>query len=86
MPKLKSKKTGKEIEVAEGNYIRKAAEELGVQFCCNIGMCGSCIIKIEEGEDNLTDLTQEEKDMDMNKKKRLACQCRMGKGDVVIDD
>lgn len=85
MPKLKSSKTGKEIEVEEGQYIRKAAEELGVSFACNIGMCGACIINIVEGEENLSDLTQEEKDMDMDKKKRLACQCRMGKGDVTID-
>ena len=86
MAKLKSVKTKKEVEVPDGNYIRRAAEELGVQFCCNIGICGSCAIDVVEGEENLTDLTQEEKDMDMNKKKRLACQCRIKKGKVVIDN
>jgi len=85
MPKLISKKTGKAIEVAEGQYIRRAAEELGVLFACNTGMCGACEMDVVEGEDNLSELTQEEKDLGMDKKKRLACQCRMGKGDVEID-
>jgi phenol/toluene 2-monooxygenase (NADH) P5/A5 len=85
MPKLKSLKTGEEIEVKEGQYIRKAAEEFGVNVCCNMGVCGTCKIDIVKGEYNLTDLTQEEKDIEMSSKKRLACQCRIKKGDVIID-
>lgn len=85
MPKLKSKKTGKEIEVKEGGYIRPAAEKLGVPFSCNVGTCGTCMIDVIEGKDNLTELTQAEKDLDRDKKHRLACQCRMKKGDVTID-
>jgi ferredoxin len=85
MAKLTHKKTGKSIEVEDGNYIRRAAEELGVPFCCNIGRCGACIIDILEGEENLSELTEEEKEMGMNKKQRLACQCRIKSGEVVID-
>lgn len=85
MAKLVSAKTGKSIKVDDENLIRRAAEELGVPFCCNIGTCGSCAIEIKEGEENLSGLTQEERDIDRDAKSRLACQCRIKSGEVLID-
>ena len=85
MAKLTSKKTGKSVEVEDGRYIRKAAEELGVQFCCNVGSCGSCMVDVVEGKENLSRLTQEEKDVEMDENRRFACQCRIKEGEVVID-
>ena len=78
-------KTQKSEYVKDGNHIQDACEKLGVNFCCSTGMCGSCKINIIKGEDNLTDLTQEEKDIDFNKKTRLACQSKIKSGKVVID-
>ena len=84
MAKLTSKKTNKSIDVEDNTFIRKAAEELGVQFCCNIGACGSCMVDVVKGEDNLSELTQEEKDINLDKKHRMACQCKIKSGEVVI--
>jgi len=85
MAKIKSKKTGKEVEVKEGEEIRDACFELGVFFGCRNGLCGSCMIQVEEGEDNLSELTDAEKVLERDKKNRLACQCKIKKGDVTID-
>ncbi len=85
MARLVSKKSGKSIEIKDGQYIRKAAEELGVAFGCNTGVCGLCAIKIIEGEKNLSKLTQEEKNLNKNSKNRLACQCKINKGEAIID-
>jgi len=85
MAKLTNKKTGKSIDIEDNQFIRKGAEELGVPFACNIGSCGSCAIDVVKGEKNLSKLTQEEKDLDRDKKHRLACQCKIKSGEVVID-
>lgn len=82
MPKIINKKTGQEIEVAEGENIKDACEKLGVPFGCQNGMCGTCMIKIESGEDNLSELTEEEEILERDIKNRLACQCKLKKGDV----
>ena len=42
------------------------------------------MIDIVEGQENLSELTQEEKDMGMNKTRRLACQCKIKSGNVKI--
>ena len=78
------KTDSKQVEVPDGFPIREAAEDLGVPFGCRSGLCGTCMIDIIEGEDNLSELTQEEKDMGMNKTKRLACQCKIKSGFVKI--
>jgi ferredoxin len=80
----KLKTLSRSIEVKVNSSIVKAAEELGVQFGCYQGVCGMCKISILEGENNLNDLTVEEKEMGMDKLNRLACQCKTKKGDVKI--
>lgn len=82
---LKSKKNKKEIEIKNGSSIKNSAEMLGVPFGCETGTCGTCMIDIKKGKENLSELTQNEKDLDRDKKHRLACQCKIKKGEVVID-
>lgn len=84
MAKLISGKTNNEIEIPRGESIKTYAEELGVPFGCNSGVCGTCMINIVSGEENLNDLTEEEKALKRDKKHRLACQCKIEKGDVKI--
>ena len=74
----------REIEVADGGDIRDAVEELGVPFGCFEGICGSCVIDILEGEENLTPVTPEEKDFELHEKKRFACQCQINQGLIKI--
>ena len=85
MAKLICKKTGVEKEIADGEKINAAAEEMGVLFGCEDGICGTCMINVVAGEKNLSDITQAEKDLERDLKNRLACQCKIKKGKVVVD-
>jgi len=85
MPKITNNQTGKSIELKKDEPIRNAIEKLGVPFGCEEGICGTCMIDILEGEDNLSDLTEAEKDLMRDKKHRLACQCKIKKGEVKFE-
>ena len=85
MAKLINNKTKQSKDIANGEKIKNAAEEMGVLFGCEDGICGTCMIDVVSGEGNLSELTQQEKDLERDKKHRLACQCKIKKGDVVID-
>ncbi len=73
-----------EEEIADGSDLTLAAEKLGVPFSCYVGYCASCQVEIVSGEENLTPKTQAEIDMELEPKIRLACQCRVKKGNVKI--
>jgi len=81
MPKIITK--DKEIEVEEGSDIADALKELGVPFSCEDGNCGTCMIEVEEGMENLSDRTESEQLMTFDNL-RLGCQCKIMKGDVKI--
>lgn len=85
MAKIILEKTNEEKEVLENDSIQEACEELGVPFCCKDGLCGTCMIDIVEGEENLSELTEEEHDLERDRKHRLACQCKIKQGNVKID-
>ncbi len=71
-------------EVPDNSPIMPPCEELGVAFGCNSGICGTCRIEVLEGMENLSEMTQAEKDMGLEGNERLACQCRILKGTVKI--
>ena len=67
-----------EMEVAEGEAIKSYCEEAGIPFACEEGLCGTCVIEVEEGMENLSEFTQEESDfLGDSDCERLACQCKM---------
>ncbi|MFZ1970696.1 MAG: 2Fe-2S iron-sulfur cluster binding domain-containing protein [Candidatus Nanoarchaeia archaeon] len=84
MPIIINSDTGKSEELKEGELITKAAEKIGVPFGCQEGVCGTCMIELIEGENNLSELTKPEIYLKRNKKHRLACQCRIKNGDIKI--
>lgn len=84
MAKLVNSETGQEVEVKDGDSIIKAAEQLGVIFACQDGMCTSCQTEVVEGIGNLTERTDNEKEFSMKPSERLACQCKIKKGVVKI--
>lgn len=86
MAKLIFEHNDEEVELKEGSPIAEACEEQGVPFACTEGVCGTCVIEIAEGEDQLSEPTQEEKDFlgDGCCNERLACQCRIKSGNVKI--
>ncbi|MBA3956966.1 MAG: (2Fe-2S)-binding protein [Parachlamydiaceae bacterium] len=75
-----------EIELPDGSAIAEACEEAGVPFACTEGVCGTCVIEVKEGKENLSNPTQEEEDFlgAGSCDERLACQCRIKQGNVRI--
>jgi ferredoxin len=86
MGKLIFENNGEEVELEVGSSIAEPCEEQGVPFACTEGVCGTCVIEIVEGEQNLTDQTQEEEDFlgPGVTDERLACQCHIKSGNVTI--
>ena len=84
MAKIIFSDNGRKINVKDRESIKDACEKLGVPFSCAEGICGTCMIDIVDGQENLSELTQEEKDMGMNGTRRLACQCKINGGIVKI--
>jgi len=74
----------KEYDILDGSPILETAEEAGVPFGCQAGACGTCQIDIDDGAENLGELTKEETDMGMTSTHRLACQCSIVSGTVKI--
>lgn len=85
MAKLISAKTKETKEIPNGKPIRETCEEFGIPFQCTNGICGTCMIDIVDGEENLSELTEAENDLERDRKHRLACQCKIKKGKVTID-
>ena len=77
----------KEEEIADDSEIKDVCEEkFGIPFGCKDGICGTCIVVIAEGNENLSEKNEKEYDMlPDNDNERLACQCRVKKGVVKID-
>lgn len=74
-----------EIDVSDGDPIKEACEEFGVPFACEEGVCGTCVIEVQQGMENLSSFTQEEEDfLGELGCERLACQCKIRSGLVKI--
>lgn len=86
MAKLIFEHNDEEIELEDGSAIAEACEEAGVPFACTEGVCGTCVIEIKEGKENLTPPTQEELDFlgEGTCDERLACQCKIKSNYVKI--
>jgi len=88
MPKVefKSDNITKE-DVAAGTNLKALCEEVGssLMFACGQGVCGTCLITVESGMENLSPKdeteTQTLTSMGANEKQRLACKCVIN-GDV----
>jgi ferredoxin len=76
---------GKSVELEDGESIRDACERLGVKFSCQNGLCGTCMTDVVEGKENLSEMTEQEKMFHLDEDLRLACQCKIKSGEVVID-
>ncbi|MDP1834577.1 MAG: 2Fe-2S iron-sulfur cluster-binding protein [Chlamydiales bacterium] len=86
MATLKFDNTDEEVEIPDGERIAEACEEAGVPFACTEGVCGTCVIEVCSGGENLTEPTQEELDFlgEDTCGERLACQCKIKQGKVSI--
>ena len=74
----------KETELRDAEDSADGFERVGVPLGCRIGVCNVCKIKIVSGSENLTEITQNEIDSALEEDERLACQCKVIKGEVKI--
>ena len=87
--KVTFKDIGISVHVPVGTRIIEVSEKLGAGliYGCREGDCGTCLMKVEEGWNNLTTPSVvEEKILTENlagKHNRLACQAQV-LGDIVI--
>lgn len=78
--------SGEEVEIPDRSPIAEICEEKGVPFACTEGVCGTCVIVVKEGKENLSSPTKEEEDFlgEGTTHERLACQCSIKCGRVRI--
>lgn len=86
MAKLRFENIDEEVELSDGSKIDEACEQAGIPFACTEGVCGTCVIEVVSGKENLSSPTQEEFDFlgEDTSNERLACQCKIKQGDVSI--
>lgn len=90
MPKLTVHPQGTVIEVKKGAALVEVADEheTELDFGCRDGVCGTCIMRVRAGAENLSPVTDEERDTLENfaaaPGQRLACQVKIV-GDVEIE-
>lgn len=85
MAKLICDHNNEEIDLPDGDSLHEACSSLGVPFACEEGVCGTCVIEVVEGMENLSEFNEAEADFlgDLGTE-RLACQCKIKGGCVRI--
>ncbi|MMZ51057.1 1,2-phenylacetyl-CoA epoxidase, subunit E [compost metagenome] len=90
MQKIDFKTSGKKLEVSkESNLLRMSIRyEGGIPYKCGGGICGTCVVKIDDGAQNLNKVSKKEverlgKDL-IDQGYRLACQTFVS-GDVELN-
>jgi len=85
MAKIFFEDSEEEVDVPDNSPIMESCEEAGVPFACTEGVCGTCVIEVTEGMENLSEFNQAEEEFlgDFDKE-RLACQCHIKCGRVKI--
>ncbi|MEX5729952.1 ferredoxin [Rhodovulum iodosum] len=78
------------VNVPAGTRIIEISEKIGsgITYGCREGECGTCITRIIEGQDNLSEPSALEtrvlKDNLAGRNDRLACQCQVLGGTVKV--
>lgn len=90
MPKVTVKTDDLTIEVPDQYPLINMCDEhdTSILFGCRDGACGACMVRVLEGQHNLSEMQDDEKDfletMAAEDNERLACQCKVS-GDVVLE-
>ncbi len=79
----------KEVEVPDGSNLRILEGKLSVLFACGEGICGSCMVTVKEGLENLEPPNEQEKatleNFGAKPNQRLLCQAVIKSGRIVIE-
>ncbi|MEB2680870.1 (2Fe-2S)-binding protein [Chlamydia suis] len=76
-----------EFDLEDGAPIAEACENAGVPLACTEGVCGTCVVEVLEGANNLTEFSEAEQDFlgePESSNERLACQCCIKSGCVKL--
>ena len=72
-------------EVTDGGKLIDAAEAMGIPFSCKDGVCGTCLVHVESGRENLSEINEAEKAFGLDgTAERLTCQCTLKSGEVEL--
>lgn len=92
MPRIRFENDDLEVEVEEGTALSLAAfqSEAGLPFGCRAGTCGTCVITVTAGEENLDPPGFVEEDTlgvvgEAGPGRRLACQVILRDGDITVE-
>lgn len=79
-----------EVSVSDGTTVLDAGESVGADIealCGGNGVCGTCMVRVEEGAEHLSPITDEERDVldekQLEKGYRLSCRTRVH-GDLAV--
>lgn len=89
MPKVTYKNASASCE--KGQVLREITQknDWDIPYACENGICGTCIVKVVKGAENLSEMEEQEK-MTLSAlgvddgEHRLACQCQVN-GDANIE-
>jgi len=85
MAKILFEDSKEEADLPDGSPLIEPCEQAGVPFACTEGVCGTCVIEVTEGMENLSEFNQAEADfLGELDRERLACQCQINGGCVRI--
>lgn len=91
MPNVTFQSTGQSAQTDDSGSLRDVTQTNGwpIPYGCENGICGTCLITISSGKENLSPIEETEQQTleamgQMDGEHRLACQCRVS-GDIVID-
>lgn len=85
MAKLIFEDTQEEVDLPDGSSIVEACEAAGIPFACTEGVCGTCVVEVTEGMENLSPFNEAEADfLGELDRERLACQCKIRGGCVKL--
>ena len=93
MPKVTFQPDGMSVEVSSGTSLLEAARECHapVGSACGGNLaCSTCHLWIKDGEDSLTEISDDENDIldkafDVRPTSRLGCQARVAEDDVACE-
>ncbi|MBQ8498419.1 2Fe-2S iron-sulfur cluster-binding protein [Chlamydia sp.] len=76
-----------EFDLEDGSPIAEVCESVGIPLACAEGVCGTCVVEVLEGEENLSEFSEAEQDFlgePGPSHERLACQCCIKGGCVKL--
>ncbi|MFH0738165.1 MAG: 2Fe-2S iron-sulfur cluster-binding protein [Candidatus Micrarchaeota archaeon] len=89
MAKVTVKNDNKTIDVPDNSMLVELDGKCSVLFACKAGSCASCKVKVLKGMENLEKPNDVEEaglaTFSSDPKERLLCQCKIKKGEVVVE-